>query len=118
MDQVFIEGLEAFGVIGVHDWERQAPRRLLIDLLLFADLHPTAAADGITNTPDYSLLAQAVRQYVRSSSWRTLESLAEALAQLCLEQPGVQRARVRLHKPGAVPHVRSVGVEIERARST
>ena len=46
----------------------------------------------------------------------TVEALANDLAKLCLEEPGVQRAIIRVEKPGAVRFAESVGVEIERSR--
>ena len=45
-----------------------------------------------------------------------VEALATDIARLCLEEPGVQKVRVRLEKPGAVRFARAVGVEIERSR--
>jgi dihydroneopterin aldolase len=42
--------------------------------------------------------------------------LASDLAQVCLEESGVEKVRVRVEKPGAVRFSRSVGVEIERAK--
>ncbi len=48
----------------------------------------------------------------------TLEALAEDIAQLCLEDPRVLKTTVRVEKPGAVRFSQSVGVEIERSRSS
>jgi len=39
MDQVFITDLVARGIIGVNDWEREQPQDILINIVLFADLH-------------------------------------------------------------------------------
>jgi dihydroneopterin aldolase len=46
----------------------------------------------------------------------TVEALATDLAKICLEDPQVERVRVRVEKPGAVRFTRSVGVEVERSR--
>ncbi len=43
-----------------------------------------------------------------------VERLAERIADLCLDSPGVQRVRVRVDKPGALRFARSVAVEIDR----
>ena len=45
-----------------------------------------------------------------------LEERAAEIADICLSDPRVERARVRVEKPGALRFARSVGVEIERAR--
>jgi 2-amino-4-hydroxy-6-hydroxymethyldihydropteridine diphosphokinase len=43
--------------------------------------------------------------------------MAAEIAALCLGEPAVERVTVRVEKPGALRFARSVGVEIERARS-
>jgi dihydroneopterin aldolase len=54
--------------------------------------------------------------HAESAGRLTVEALATDLARLCLQEPGVQKVRVRVEKPGAVRFARSVGVEIERTR--
>ncbi len=117
MDRIFILELEARGVIGVYDWERQAPQRILVDVSLFTDIRRTAASDSLDDTSlDYSALANALQKSVEQSSRHTLEALAEDLAALCLEQPSVQRVQLRVVKPGAIPFSKGAGIEIERQR--
>ena len=38
MDKILITDLSARGIIGIHDWERQKPQEILINLTLFVDL--------------------------------------------------------------------------------
>ena len=45
-----------------------------------------------------------------------LETLAEYIAQLILNDFGVAKVRVRIVKPGILPDVAQVGIEIERTR--
>lgn len=117
MDKIFIHGLEARGIIGVYDWERQAPQRILIDVTLFTDIHRTAANDALDETSlDYAALANALQKSVEQSSRRTLEALAEDLAALCFEPPSVQHILLRVIKPGAIPFSKGAGIEIERQR--
>ncbi len=37
MDKIFIKDLLVRGIIGVHDWERQKPQDILINVTAFAD---------------------------------------------------------------------------------
>lgn len=117
MDRIFIIGLEARGIIGVYDWERQAPQRILIDVTLFTDIRQTADSDKLGDSSlDYGALADALQKLVEQSSRHTLEALAEDLAALCLEQSSVQRVQLRVVKPGAIPFSKGAGIEIERQR--
>ena len=113
-DTVFIRGLRADAVIGVHDWERRLRQTLVIDLTLAADVRTAAARDQLQDALDYDAVARAVTELVENNRFRLIETLAEAIAAHLREQFGIAWLRVRLDKPGAVPNAETVGVEIER----
>ena len=46
-----------------------------------------------------------------------VEKMASEIAGICLLDPQVERAIVRVEKPGALRFARSVGVEIDRTRT-
>ena len=114
MDRVIIEALEIPCVIGVWDWERKITQRVVVDLELFTDIGPAAASGALEDALDYAAVADRVRAFVIDAEARLIESLAEGIAALVLEEFGVARLRVRVAKPGAVPGARTVAVEIER----
>jgi FolB domain-containing protein len=116
MDQIFIKDLVARGIIGVNDWERETPQEILINIVLFADLRKAGKSDDIHDSVDYSSVAKKVLKCAETAGRLTVEALASDLAQVCLEESGVEKVRVRVEKPGAVRFSRSVGVEIERAK--
>ena len=116
MDKVFIRNLRARGIIGVNDWERRQPQEMLINIVLFTDNRAAEASDDIGHCVNYRTVAKKVLAHAEKAARFTVEALAGDIARLCLEEPGVQRVRVRVEKPGAVRFAESVGVEIERAR--
>ena len=116
MDQVFITNLVARGIIGVNDWEREQPQDILINILLFIDLHQAGQSDDVNDSVDYRSVAKKVLAHAETARRLTVEALAADLAQLCLEVARVEKVRVRVEKPGAVRFSRSLGVEIERAK--
>ena len=114
MDEVFIKDLVARGIIGVNGWEREKPQEILINVILFADLHRAGDSDTIHDTVNYRTVAKKVLAHAETAQRQTVEALAADVARLCLEEPSVQKVRVLVEKPGAVRFSRSVGVEIER----
>ena len=116
MDQVFITDLTARGIIGVNDWEREKPQDILINIVLFADLHKAGESDDIHDSVNYRSVAKKVQAHAEKAQRLTVEALAADLARLCLEEPAVERVRVRVEKPGAVRFSKAVGVEIEREK--
>jgi FolB domain-containing protein len=117
MDQVIIKNLVARGIIGINDWEREKPQEILINLVLFADLSKAGKTDDISHSVNYRSVAKKALAHAESAQKFTVEALAAELAEICLQEPGVQKVRVRVEKPGAVRFAESVGVEIERSHS-
>lgn len=116
MDQVFISGLIARGIIGVNEWERERPQEISINVVLFADLHKVGSNDNIQDSVNYRTVAKKVLAHAETAQRQTDEALATDIARICLEQSGVQRVCVRIEKPGAVRFSSAVGVEIERSK--
>jgi FolB domain-containing protein len=116
MDKVFISDLVARGIIGVNDWEREKPQEILINIIVFTDTHHAAESDALADCVDYRALAKKAQAHAETSARFTVEALANDLAKICLAESRVQKAVVRVEKPGAVRFSKSVGVEIERSR--
>jgi len=116
MDQVFIKNLLVRGIIGINDWERETLQDILINIVMLVDLYAAGVSDDIADCVNYRTIAKKVQAHTESARRFTVEALATDLAHLCLEEPGVQKVRVRVEKPGAVRFSDSVGVEIERDR--
>ena len=55
--------------------------------------------------------------FVEESKFHLVETLAERIAMLLLEDFGIAWVHISLSKPGAVRSSRDVGVTIERTRS-
>jgi FolB domain-containing protein len=117
MDTVIIKNLLARGIIGVHDWERSRPQNILINITVFTDTRRAAKTDSLDDCINYSTMSKKVLAHAESVNRLTVEALANDLAQLCLEEKGVEKVIVRVEKPGAVRFAESVGVEIERSKN-
>ena len=99
--------------IGVYPQEQQAaqPVRLNLDL---AVAEGAAPPQRLADVVDYALLTARVRALVGAGHVLLVEQLAERVARLCLEDPRVRSARVRVEKLAAIADAAAVGVEIER----
>ena len=116
MDQILINDLVARGIIGLNNWEREKPQEICINIALFTDIRKTGKTDDLSYSVNYRTVSKKVISHAETAERLTVEALATDLARLCLEEPGVQKVRVRVEKPGAVRFARSVGVEIERTK--
>jgi len=116
-DSIFLRGLECQCIVGFIDWERQVPQTVVIDLELPCDCAHAARSDAVGDTIDYKSVAKRVLAYVGASQFQLLETLAQRLAELLLEEFALAWIRLRINKPGAIRHSRDVGVAIERHRA-
>lgn len=114
MDKILIRGLHARGILGVYEEERQQKRDILVWATLFTDTRRAAKSDSVEDSVDYAAVSEALCAAIEGSAFATVEALAEHLATVCLRFSGVEKALLRVEKPGAVAFVDSVGVEIER----
>jgi FolB domain-containing protein len=116
VDRIIISDIRARCIVGVNKDERTETQDVKITLSIFADLRKAARSDKLENAIDYRELKKRVLSMVEKSKYFLLEALAEAVADVCLETPGVLKVRVRVDKPSALRFARSVGVEIVRQR--
>ena len=117
MDINFLHDLRVETVIGIWDWERKIRQTVAIDLDMSADIRKAADSDSVDDTLNYKLVSKRLQQFVGDSSFQLVETLAEKIAALILDEFDVEWVRVRVNKPGAVRGARDVGVVIERSTS-
>ena len=117
MDKIFLRGMKADTLIGVYDWERERLQTLVLDLDIGVP-EKSALSDDIGDTVHYGEVCEAVRNSLREQDFLLLEVLAEHVAKLILEEDfNALWVRVRIIKPGILPDVKEVGVEIERSKN-
>ena len=114
MDIIFLHDLRIETVIGLWEWERQIRQTVALDLEMSADIRKAAASDSVDDTLNYKLVAKRLQQFVGDSSFQLVETLAEKIAGIVLNEFDVAWVRVKVNKPGAIRGARDVGVIIER----
>ena len=101
--------------IGVHQHERLANQRIRINLELTVD-YAKPIEDDLENVLCYARLVTGIRGVVGARHVNLIETLADDIARMCLEDPRVRAARVQIDKLDVFPEAESVGIAIERRR--
>lgn len=114
MDIVFLHNLKVDTVIGIFDWERKIRQSVIIDLDMAFDIRKAASSEDIDDTLNYKSVAKRIIAYVEEAEFQLVETLAERIAEIILDEFTVPWVRVRLNKQGAVRGAQDVGVIIER----
>jgi dihydroneopterin aldolase/2-amino-4-hydroxy-6-hydroxymethyldihydropteridine diphosphokinase len=116
-DQIQIRDLLLRTVIGINDEERRNRQDVLINITLRTDTRVAGASDNIQDAVNYRTVTKRIVELVEGSQFYLVEKMASEIAAICLQDPRVEGATVRVEKPGALRFARSVGVEIERTRA-
>ena len=117
MDKVFIKDLRISGILGIYEHERHTPQEMVINATMLTDIRKAAETDEIADCVDYEKVANLLREHAQTARRMTVEALAEDLARICLETPGVREVTIRVEKTQAIADTGSVGVEISRQKS-
>ncbi len=101
--------------IGVYGHERGRLQRVCVNLDLTVE-EPPAAVDQLDHVVCYRTLIDQIRALIASDRFNLVETLAERIVAVCLAEPRVRQARVRVEKLDAVPEAVAVGIELVRGR--
>lgn len=114
MDIVYIEGMQVETVIGIYDWEREIKQTVCLDLQMGTDIRQAASTEDIDNCVSYQTVSERLISFIEESEFQLVETMAEEIAQIVLDEFDVRWVKLKLGKPGAVPAATDVGVIIER----
>ncbi|NIN61162.1 MAG: dihydroneopterin aldolase [Gammaproteobacteria bacterium] len=116
MDIIYLKDLRIDAVIGIYDWERQTRQTIILDIEMATDIAKAARTDHIDDTLNYKAVAKRIMAFVGESDFQLVETLAEKIAEILLNEFDIPWLKLSLNKQGAVRGVRDVGVIIERGK--
>jgi dihydroneopterin aldolase len=82
-----------------------------------ADIKAASETDHIDQTLDYKAVSKRLIEFVQGSEFQLVETLAEKIMQIIIEEFDVEKAKLTLNKGEAVTGAQGVGVIIERSRA-
>jgi dihydroneopterin aldolase len=111
--RVFLRNCEISTRIGIHDYEKKGPQRLIINVDLYIPLViSTPINDELTEVVDYSFIREAIDSLASRGHINLQETFCDELANLLLAHPGVRGARIAMEKPDVYDNADSIGVEV------
>jgi FolB domain-containing protein len=116
MDKIHIKEILLRAIVGINPDERINKQDVVISITMHVDLSTACKSDDVADTVDYKSVKKRVATLVETSQFFLIEKLAQAIADVCLEDDRVMQVDVLVEKPGALRFARTVGVEITRSR--
>lgn len=109
---ILLRGFAVDANIGVHDFEKSGPQRLLIDIELRLTSAARPDADHIANVLDYDFLRSKTQALLALRHYELQETLAHDIASFCLANPLVAGVTVHTRKPDVYPDCESIGYRL------
>ncbi|MBE9533283.1 MAG: dihydroneopterin aldolase [Proteobacteria bacterium] len=116
MDKIFLNNLDIDTIIGIYDWERETLQTLSFDLEMDWDISKAAKSDDIADTLDYGAIATSIVTFVEASRYQLIETLAEDLCALLLNNYPIPKLKLTLSKPVALHGQNTARIVIERSK--
>jgi dihydroneopterin aldolase len=113
-DRVFVHDLVLDVEIGVYTHEKGVTQRVRFSVDVDVKPPVQAIEDNIERVLDYDTIIAAIKDIVAAGHINLTETLADEIAQRCLDHPSAVRVRVKIEKLDKEPG--AVGVEIVRPR--
>jgi dihydroneopterin aldolase len=118
MDAILVRDLRVEALIGIHKRERHVAQTVSIDLDIGLPGVAVFSSDKVADTIDYEQVALGIKALAASGHFRLVETLAERIARLLLDEFGAPWVKVSVAKIGILANAKFVGVTIERERAS
>jgi dihydroneopterin aldolase len=102
--------------IGIYEHEHRHPQRVRIDLELDVADPGSFAAEDFSQVLNYETIIEGIKRIIGSGHIELIETLAERIAILCLQDPRSVLVTVGVEKLDVYPEAGGVGVCIVRRR--
>ena len=116
MDTILVRDLRVEVLIGIHKRERHVAQVVSIDLEIGIPGTTVFATDKVADTIDYEQVALRIQKLAGTGHFRLVETFADRIAKLLIDDLKAPWVRVSAAKIGILPNAKFVGVSIERGK--
>lgn len=111
-----IKNLKLKTIIGIHDFEQESLREIIINVKIETDKIDSLYSDKIEDTIDYANLTEKIKSVVKNHQSKLIESLAQNIIDKIMEDDAIKSCELELDKPGAVKDVESFSINLKNVR--
>lgn len=112
---IILKNLRVATLIGVYDFEKDAPQALRLDLELALKTTAASLSDKLRDTVDYDAVVAAIRRFASGKGHELLESFTYEMAQMLLNQFPLKHVRITAWKTIAAHAPTEIAVRVVMA---
>jgi dihydroneopterin aldolase len=115
--RLFLRNYEIYINIGVHDFEKKAEQRVILNVDLYIPLAMnTPSNDQLDEVVDYDFMRETIKARASQEHIHLQETFCDDILEAMLAHPKVLAACVSTAKPDVYPDCESVVVEVFRIK--
>ena len=107
---IHVKNLSVKTIIGINSIERVEKQTVKINFWINVDISEPGISDDIKYCVDYRSITKKIINFVKKSSYFTLEKLTTEVLNILIHTKGVLSARVTVSKPGALRYTEDVSI--------
>lgn len=111
-----IENLKLRTIVGIYDWEKKTKQDIVINVEMEFDGAKAIETDNIDDTVDYKTITKKIITMVEGTQFNLIEKIAGEAMKIVMENEKVEKASVRVDKPGALRFTDTVSVTQNQSR--
>lgn len=111
-----IENLRLRTVIGFNDWERKNKQDVIVNIKAGFKLGKAPQTDNVEDTVNYKTIVKQIINMVEKSDCNLLETLAQMILDIVMENHLIVWATVKVDKPFALRFADSVSIKLSATR--
>jgi FolB domain-containing protein len=111
-----LKNLHLKTIIGIHKWEDDIERKMLVNIEIETDHTKSMKSDNIKDTIDYDLIANDIKNLVKNNRFKLVERMADEILNLIMANTKVKKCKLEIDKIGAVADLDSFSITDIRER--
>ena len=116
MDKIKLTELTVYTIIGIWEWEKRNPQKVVFDIEMSTDISQAAKSDSIKDALDYKAISKRVKQFALENHFELIETLGDKVAEIILNEFDVSWVKLTISKPYAIRDSKNVSLMIERSK--
>ncbi len=116
LGKIFIQNLKIQAKVGHEVHERHTTQNIVVNVAVWADITKSVTSSDLRDTVDYVVIQKAICDLAVKNEYVLIETLADDILTICMQDPHAVKAWVKIEKPHKFPESESVGLEVERTR--
>ena len=118
MNTISLVDLEITCIIGIHPNERVQEQNVYLDIKPDVEIGDSTFSDDITETIDYTIIAELATKLAVSKKYKLIESFCYDLNNLFLDTYKIiQQSIITVKKPNALPKAKYAAYTMEKSRT-